>query len=231
MTVLADTALTFSQLPERAMRAPLVKGVVATLLVMIALGVTVGAWISWLLSGWTIPFTDIAIGGAGGWLAGFGSLAAMIYVFVPAAAIAVSFFIDPVADAVEAKHYADAPPARGRPLAQDLLMAAKTGVLALLINIPLIPFYFLFPPLPALVNGYLLGREYFTLAALRRHTPREAAALRSRARLDIWMGGALLALMVTVPLLNLIAPVFGAGLMTHTYNRARVRAERGTVRL
>jgi len=149
----------------------------------------------------------------------------MAFAFVPAAAIAVSFFIDPVAEAVEAKHYADAPPPKDRPLSADLIMAAKTAGLALLVNIPLIPFYFLFPPLPALVNGYLLGREYFTMAALRRHTPAEAAKLRQRASLTIWTCGALLALMVTVPILNLVAPVFGAGLMTHLYNRARIRSK------
>lgn len=230
MRIVSDTALTFSQLPERPMRAPLIKGVIVTLVVMIALGVTVGAWMTWLMSGWTVPFTDIPIGGAGGWFAGLGSFAAMVYAFVPAAAIAVSFFIDPVAEAVEAKHYPDAPPARNRPLSEDLWMAVKTGALALLINIPLIPFYFLFPPLPAFVNGWLLGREYFTMAALRRHPPREAAAMRRRASVGILLGGALLALMVTVPLLNLIAPVFGAGLMTHTYNRARVKRGVGTAR-
>jgi uncharacterized protein involved in cysteine biosynthesis len=173
---------------------------------------------------WTIPFTSIEIGSAGGWMAGAGAFAAMMFAFVPAAALAVSFFIDPVADAIEAKHYPDAPHQTPRALTADLWIAAKTAGLALLINIPLLPFYFIFPPLPALVNGYLLGREYFTMAALRQMTPAQTKALRRRASLTIWIGGALLAFMVTIPILNLLAPVFGAGLMTHIYNRARRRA-------
>lgn len=230
MTILADTIRTLNQMPERAMRAPLIKGVIATLLIMIALAMTVGAWMAWWLSGWTIPFTDVPIGNAGGWFAGMGSLAAAFYAFIPAAALAVSFFIDPVADAVEARHYPDAGAARDRPLLEDLMMAARTAGLALVINIPLIPFYFLFPPFPALVNGYLLGREYFTMAALRRDPPKIVTTLRSDARFGIWTGGAMLALMMTVPLLNLVAPVFGAALMTHTYNRARTRAEQAARR-
>lgn len=224
MSIIRDSLLTLNQMPEKAMRAPLVKGVLATIGALIALGVTVGAWLSSFLSGWTVPFTNIEIGSAGGWVAGAGVFAALLFAFVPAAALAVSFFIDPVADAIEGKHYPDAGPQTPRALTADLWIAAKTAALALVINIPLIPFYFLFPPLPAVVNGYLLGREYFTMAALRRHSPAEVKALRRRASLTIWIGGALLAFMVTIPLLNLLAPVFGAGLMTHVYNRARQRA-------
>lgn len=222
--IFRDALLAIAQMPERGMRGPLIKGVLATLAAMVALGVTVGAWLSSWFSGWTIPFTGIEIGSAGGWLAGAGAFTAMMFAFIPAAALAVGFFIDPVADAVEQKHYPDAPPQTPRPLRSDLIIAAKTAGIALLVNIPLIPFYFLFPPLPALVNGYLLGREYFTMAALRQLPPAEAKALRRRAAFTIWTAGALLAFMVTIPFLNLIAPVFGAGLMTHVYNRARRRA-------
>jgi len=222
--IIRDSLLTLTQMPERGMRSPLIKGVLATLGAMIAIGVTVGAWLSSLFSGWTIPFTEIGIGAAGGWLAGAGAFTAMLFAFIPAAALAVGFFIDPVADAVEEKHYPDAPAQVDRALSADLMIAAKTAGLALLINIPLIPFYFLFPPLPALVNGYLLGREYFTMAALRHLKPVEVKSLRRRAALPIWTAGALLAFMVTIPLLNLLAPVFGAGLMAHVYNRARQRA-------
>ena len=206
------------------MRIPVLKGIAATFAIMAALGLSIGAWLSSWFSGWTIPFTGIEIGTAGGWLAGAGAFSALLFTFVPAAALAVSFFIDPVADAVEAKYYPDALPQRPRPLSADLWIAAKTAGLALLINIPLIPFYFLFPPLPAMVNGYLLGREYFTMAGLRQMPSTDMKKLRRRASFSIWIAGALFAFMVTVPILNLLAPVFGAGLMTHVFNRARRRA-------
>ncbi len=222
--IVQDSLLTISQMPERAMRAPLLKGILATFAVMAVLGLSIGAWLSSWFSGWTIPFTGIEIGAAGGWLAGAGTFTALLFAFVPAAALAVSFFIDPVADAVEAKHYPDALADRPRPFSADLWIAVKTAGLALLINIPLIPFYFLFPPLPAVVNGYLLGREYFTMAALRQMPPADMKRVRRRATLSIWTAGALLAFMVTIPILNLLAPVFGAGLMTHVFNRARRRA-------
>jgi len=190
--IIQDSLLTIRQMPERPMRAPLLKGLLATFIAMVLIGFSVGFWLSSLFSGWTIPFTGIAIGGAGGWLAGAGAFSAMLFAFVPAAALAVSFFIDPVADAVEGKHYPDALPQT--------------------------------PPLPALVNGYLLGREYFSMAALRQMPAVEVKKLRRRATLSIWTAGALLAFMVTIPVLNLLAPVFGAGLMTHVFNRARRRS-------
>lgn len=222
--IIQDSLRTVRQMPERAMRAPLIRGILATFATMVVLGLSIGALLSSWFSGWTIPFTSIEIGAAGGWLAGAGTLTALLFAFIPAAALAVSFFIDPVADVVEAKYYPDALPQTTRPLSADLAIAAKTAGLALLINIPLIPFYFIFPPLPALVNGYLLGREYFTMAALRQMQPADVKKLRRRASLGIWTAGALLAFMVTIPILNLIAPVFGAGLMTHVFNRARRRA-------
>lgn len=221
--IIQDSLSTVRQMPERAMRAPLIKGILATFGMMVLLGVSIGAWLSSWFSGWTIPFTGSEIGSAGGWLAGAGTFTALLFAFIPAAALAVSFFIDPVADAVEAKHYPDALPQTARPLSADLWIAAKTAGLALLINIPLIPFYFLFPPLPAVVNGYLLGREYFSMAALRQMPATDVKKLRRRASLSIWTAGALLAFMVTIPILNLLAPVFGAGLMTHVFNRARRR--------
>lgn len=222
--IVQDSLRTLGQMPERAMRAPLLKGIATTLAVMLVLGFSIGAWLSSWFSGWTIPFTGIEIGSASGWLAGAGTFTALLFAFVPAAALAVSFFIDPVADAVEAKHYPDALPQRPRPLSADLWIAVKTAGLALLINIPLIPFYFLFPPLPAVVNGYLLGREYFTMTGLRQMPPADMKRLRRRASFSIWIAGALFAFLVTIPILNLLAPVFGAGLMTHVFNRARRRA-------
>ena len=224
MSILADAARTVRQMPGPRMRGPVLKGVLTTLAAIVGLAVTLGAWITSLLDGVTIPWTDIPLAGAGGVLAGAGSLAAAWFVFIPAAALVVSFFIDGVAGAVEAKHWPQAGPGRDRALSLDLWISVKAAALALVVNLPLIPFYFLFPPLPAFVNGVLLGREYFLLSALRHHPMPEAKALRRRATLAVVLGGAIFALLATIPLLNLVAPVFGAGLMTHAYNRTRERS-------
>ncbi len=56
-------------------------------------------------------------------------------------------------------------------------------------------------------NGWLLGREYFELAALRHLSLAEAGALRRENGGAVWAVGVLIALTSMVPLLNLVAPL------------------------
>lgn len=212
MLLLNEAIRTAEQLPQREMRTPLVKGILITAAVLLipalVLGVLAGMFSS-LLSWFGV--------GDGS----FGTWDVLGYLFIPAAAFAVAFFADPVADVVEARHFRQAGEARARPLKVDLTLATKFMGLALLINIPLLPFYWVFPPLPAAINGYLLGREYFELVARRRDTAPRTAELRKAVRGSMWLAGAALAFLATIPVVNLVVPVFGMGLMTHIYHRAR----------
>ena len=218
---------TLRQMPTAAMLRPLLIGLVVTALCIVALGVTVGAGVAWLVSGVSIPWVG-EIGGAAddaiGWLAGVGSVIAMAFAFTPAAALAIGFFVDPVAEAVEARHYPELGEARGRSLATEVGMALRYAGLAILLNVPLLPFYFLFPPLPAAVNGWLLGRASFDMAALRRETRQKTRELRRSVWIRMVVGGILLAVLTFVPFLNLVAPVFGLAMMTHLYHGALRKA-------
>jgi CysZ protein len=75
-----------------------------------------------------------------------------------------------------------------------------------------------------LANGWLLGREYFELVALRHVERREATLLRRRFGPSIMLAGTLLALLSMIPLLNLVAPLFGTALMVHLFRHLRTRA-------
>jgi len=226
--ILPAIARTLRQLPTAAMLRPLLIGLVVTAACIALLGVTVGATAAWLVSGVSIPWVG-EVGGAAddavGWIAGVGSVIAMAFAFTPAAALAIGFFVDPVADAVEARYYPELGPARGRSLATEVGMGLRYAALAVVLNIPLLPFYFLFPPLPAVVNGWLLGRSFFDMAALRRETAAGTGVLRRSVRGQMVAGGILLAVLTLVPFLNLIVPVFGLAMMTHLYNGARRRKE------
>ena len=68
-----------------------------------------------------------------------------------------------------------------------------------------------------LVNGYLLGREYFEFAAMRFRSPQEAKALRRQHRGVIFFAGLLIALMLSVPILNFLTPLFAASMMVHIH--------------
>jgi len=90
------------------------------------------------------------------------------------------------------------------------------------LNLLLLPFYLLllwFPPAYAVlfygVNGYLLGREYFEQVAMRRLDPEAARRLRRAHQGRIVLAGVAIAFLLTVPILNLIAPVLATAFMVH----------------
>jgi CysZ protein len=68
-----------------------------------------------------------------------------------------------------------------------------------------------------LVNGYLLGREYFEFAAMRFRDEPEAKALRRRNFGTVFLAGLAIALFLAVPIVNLLTPLFAAALMVHLH--------------
>jgi uncharacterized protein involved in cysteine biosynthesis len=150
-----------------------------------------------------------------------------VFLMVPVAALFTGLFLDEVAQAVEDRHYPGLPPVPRLPLADVLidslnffgaLIAVNALALALLVfSGPLVPLGLV------LLNGYLLGREYFTVAAMRRLGRKEARDLRRRHPLTIWMAGVLMAVPLTVPILNLIIPILGAATFTHLFHRLQAQ--------
>lgn len=148
------------------------------------------------------------------------------FLMIPVASAITSFFLDDVADAVEARHYLDLPRTKGASFGDGLVDTVNfLGVLVLfnlLALIIVIPFLFLFPPaVPCIfwgVNGLLLGREYFTLVASRWIGRTEAKKLRRKYSSTIWIAGTLMAIPLSVPLLNLVIPIIGAATFTHLYH-------------
>ena len=131
-----------------------------------------------------------------------------------------------IADAVEARHYPGLPPARVVPLGETIGTSVKfLGVVIgvnLLVLIPYLILLFISGPgvllLAWAVNGYLLGREYFTLAAMRRIGRAGANAARKRHIMTIWAAGTLMAIPLTIPILNLVIPIIGAATFTHIFH-------------
>lgn len=150
-------------------------------------------------------------------------LVASVFLMVPVAAAFTSLFLDRVADAVEARHYPDLPAANGVGFFAGL--GDSLGFLGVLItaNAVALIFYLLLAPAAPLIfialNGFLLGREYFQMVALRRISRAEARALRRRHAATIWAAGALMALPLMIPLVNLLVPVLGAATFTHLFQR------------
>jgi len=146
-----------------------------------------------------------------------------IFLMVPVASAFTGLFLDDVADAVEARHFPHLAIAPRATLWVTLSDSAR--YFALLVGLNLLGMLvFAFSGGLGIVglwllNGFLLAREYFTMIALRRLPPEEAHAMRSRHALRIWAAGVLMAVPLSVPLLNLFVPVLGAATFTHLYHR------------
>lgn len=83
---------------------------------------------------------------------------------------------------------------------------------------------FLAVPIFFMLNGFLLGREYFTIAAMRREGRAGAKQMRRDNLAEIWMAGVLMAIPLTIPVMNLFIPILGAATFTHLYHRIAARS-------
>ena len=159
-------------------------------------------------------------------LLGWSSLVLMmglsVFLMVPVASAFISFFLEQIADAVEDRYYPGLPPVPGVPFFDSLRDAAGFLIVILAVNLAALLLYLIFAPLALFifwgVNGFLLGREYFTLAAMRRVGRDRARQLRRRNMATIWIAGVLMAVPLTVPILNLIVPIVGAATFTHLFH-------------
>jgi CysZ protein len=138
--------------------------------------------------------------------------------------VIVNFFDERITGLIETHHYPQLPPPATPAFYPELMHDIRFSVMAIALNIAVLPLY-LFPPFIPFVflglNGYLLGNEFFIMVAKRRMPLQEAKQLRKRHSGLIWTGGAMMALLATIPFLNLIAPFWGIALMTHLYHKVK----------
>ena len=159
-----------------------------------------------------------------------GSTAALVlawFLFPVVIAAALGWFAEDIALAVERRYYPDLPPPAGMGVGESVWTTVRFTAIALLLNLLALPLYLLPGPnvlFYLALNGYLLGREYFELVAGRRLRWSTVAALRQRARGRLWLAGVVIALLLMVPLFNLLAPVVAIAFMVHVFEGLRRRA-------
>lgn len=224
--IVADFLRALAQIGDPRFRRVLWIGLGLTLGLLIALtAVTVGAVGLFVPDHVTLPW----IGQIGGidavlsWASVLLVMALSVVLMVPVASAFTGFFLEDVAQAVEDRFYPALPPVPRMPLAEMLAdglsffaVLVVVNVLALAVYVfagPLVPFLFW------AINGYLLGREYFQMAAMRRIGRKAAGELRRQHPLQIWLAGTLLALPLSIPLVNLVMPILGAAAFTHLFHR------------
>ncbi|MGB1389863.1 MAG: EI24 domain-containing protein [Paracoccaceae bacterium] len=213
------------QMGDRRFRRVLWLGVLLT----IALLVAAYAGFLWVLDAWLGETVTLPGGYEIRWLddlltfsSVFLMLALSVFLMVPVASAITSMFLDEVAQAVEDRHYPNLPPVPSVPFYDALKDTVNFLGVIIAANVVALVVYALFPPAAVFIfwalNGFLLGREYFTLAAMRRIGRPAAKVLRRKHAGAIWLAGILMAMPLSIPLINLVIPILGAATFTHIFH-------------
>jgi CysZ protein len=162
------------------------------------------------------------------WLVGLLLFVGLGFLVAPVAALFAGLYADEAAEVVERTRYPDDRPGVSQPLMTSLILALRFTALVVLINIAMLPLLFL-PglnvPVFLVVNAYLLGREYFEQVAMRFRSPEAARAFRGAHSGKVMLGGLSIALLLAIPIVNILTPLYATALMVHVVKLAE-RQER-----
>ena len=197
--MIGDLFKSLNQMSDPAFRRVIGRTLLFSLLLFA--GLLYVAW--WLLSetqlfswGWLEAIVDVL-----GWFAG---LLAAFVLFPGAALVIISFMLEPVARAVEAKHYPDLEPPRHQAISEVVWIALRYATIAVL-QIP-------------------IGHGGDCPPPGRRSVEVEPAAVGpmwKRYRGRLWVAGLIITLLLSIPLINWIMPVAAAAFMVHIFEKLR----------
>ena len=226
--ILSDFLKSIAQFDDPKFRRVLWRGMGLTIALLIAACLLVNFGINQLLSSaWAANLIGdqswlgslINIGGV------LFTIALSIWLMVPVTSAIIALFLDEVAQAVEARHYPHLPKQTATKLQDQILVGIRFLGILLLANVGALILSMIVPLLAPFVfwatNGYLMGREYFQMAAMRRMPRAQAQELFQRHQGSIWIAGILMAIPMSIPLVGLFIPILGAATFTHQFERLR----------
>lgn len=216
--MIASAAQALGQMFDRSFRGVLWLGIGCTIGLFVALLLV----LQWVV-GYMPDFGSTIIQGTIHIVASFLLLVVFVFMGAPIAQLFASIFLDRVADAVEQRYYPAIARGHGAGVAGGLVAGLVFTAVSLALNLLALPLHFALPLIGTvivlIINGYLTGRTYFELAALRHMKAPEARQLRRAHRVRLFLGGALISVLAMIPFLNFVVPVFGAAMMTHEYQK------------
>ncbi|MEI9414840.1 sulfate transporter family protein [Mesorhizobium sp. Cs1321R2N1] len=210
-------------------RSVFIKTLGLTLLALVALWFGLTSLVEWLALPWLqtlLPGIPSWAGWLGGLIAAIALAFGMALLVAPVTAVIAGLFLDDVAEVVERTGYPGDPAGRAMPALRSLVLAIKFFGVVILGNIVAL-LLLLVPGINIaaffIVNGYLLGREFFEFAAMRFRPEEDARALRRRYAGTVFLSGLVIAAFLAVPLLNLLTPLFAAAMMVHLHKAVSAR--------
>jgi uncharacterized protein involved in cysteine biosynthesis len=154
--------------------------------------------------------------------AGFGVVFGGIMLMPAITSLVASLYVDDVAEHVEREYYPAERPGSALPFGIAMREGLKAAGLTILVYLIALPFVFLAGAgflIFFLATAWLLGREYFELAAMRFRPPDEAKAMRRDNAATVFTAGLIIAAFVSIPIVNLATPLFGMAFMVHMHKR------------
>jgi len=200
-----------SQMFSPPFRAVLLKSVGVALILIVLIGIAVQRLLVWLATYGT-DWAESLLGTSAhtplsilAWIVSIavslGIIVGSIFLMPAVTALVGTFFVDDIALEVERTSYPADPVGSPPPTLRAVLEGARTALLSIL------------------VTAYLLGREYFELAAMRHQPVAEAKRLRKMRSGTVFVAGMFIAAFVSIPIVNLATPLFAMAFMVHMYKR------------
>ena len=222
----------FAQMFTPPLRGVLLKAVGLAILFIVIIGIGLQRVLAGLAdtgASWaeqTAGFAPHSVWAALAWvlsiMASLGIVTGAVFLMPPVSALVGSFFVDDVAEAVEREHYPADPVGTALPLMAGVIEGIKIALLSLLVYFIALPFV-LFAGFGFLIlfvaSAYLLSREYFDLAAMRFRPAAEAVAMRKANSGYVFLAGMIIAVFVSIPILNFATPVFAMAFMVHVHKK------------
>jgi uncharacterized protein involved in cysteine biosynthesis len=228
----AAAAKALSQMVSPPFRAVLMKSVGLALIVLIVLVIVLQRVFTWLASGganWLEPMLGpgahaplMALLWLISVLAGFGLVFGAVFLMPTVTALIASLFGDEIALDVERTYYPADAPGIDVPIPRAVWEGLTFALLTIVVYLCALPFLFvagLGVAIFFIANAYLLGRQYFELAAMRFHPAAEAKRLRKAHEAQVFRAGMLISAFVSIPIVNLATPLFATALMVHVHKQ------------
>jgi uncharacterized protein involved in cysteine biosynthesis len=226
-----------SQMVSPPMRAILWKSIGLSLAFIIVAGVVLQRLLTWFAGAGEVwiestvgPGYHTAINVVA-WIisivASLGVVLGAVFLMPAVTSLVASFFVDEIADHIERESYPTERPGTALPIGAAVTEGVKTALLTILVYLVALPFVFVAGAgfiAFFIATAWLLGREYFELAAMRFQSPAEAKAMRKQHAVTVFTCGLVIAAFVSIPIVNLATPLFGMAFMVHMHKRLSNRA-------
>ena len=213
--------ISFSQLPDPAFRRVIIKAILLSIFVFVFLAIVV-----WFVLSETNLFTFWLFEAFADMLGGITAIVIAWLLFPTLASFFITLFLEDIVEAVESHHYPNILLEKINNPSATFIISLRFTAIALFLNILAIPFYFFtiwFPPLGIFVfyclNGYLLGREYFELVALRHIKLKDISSIRQSNSWQLFLFGSVTTFLFTIPIINFLTPILGVASMTHFFRK------------